>query len=119
MLDIDRPLMSLILNPGKLIPAPEKIRAAAGFVTKGIINARRAFVSTTGISVEQTNKVPDGIEQLWDTIKDDYPFRLIPDPDYLRWRFQSARDDYQIWVAWENNRLAGYLVTSLKNEMIR
>nr|WP_319395757.1 GNAT family N-acetyltransferase [uncultured Desulfobacter sp.] len=114
LLDIDRPLMSLILNPGKLIPAPEKIRAAAGFVTKGIINARRAFVSTTGISVEQTNKVPDGIEQLWNTVKDDYPFRLIPDPDYLRWRFQSARDDYQIWVARENNRLAGYLVTSLK-----
>jgi hypothetical protein len=114
LLDIERPLMSLILNPGKLIPAPEKFRAAAGAVTQGIINARMAFVASRGISVELTDKVPDGIEQLWDAVKDDYPFRLIPSPDYLRWRFQSARDDYQIWVARKNNRLAGYLVTSFK-----
>jgi len=114
LLDIERPLMSLILNPGKLIKAPGKIRAAAGFVTKSIINARMAFVSERCISVELAETLPDGIEQLWDAVKDDYSFRLIPGPDYLRWRFQSARDGYQIWVARENNCLAGYMVTSLK-----
>lgn len=114
LIDVNSPLLSLILNPGKLIKAPEGIRAAAGLITENIVKMRMAFVSSKGISVELTDKVPDDIEQLWDVVKDDYPFRLISSPDYLRWRFQSSQDQYQIWVAKENGRLVGYLVTSLK-----
>ncbi|NDY73896.1 hypothetical protein DO021_19360 [Desulfobacter hydrogenophilus] len=116
LIDVNRPLIALVLNPGKLIKVPEGLRAAAGLVTENIVNARMAFVSSKGILVERTDTVPDDIEQLWDAVKDDYPFRLIASPDYLRWRFQGSQDQYQIWVAKKNNRLAGYLVTSLKKK---
>nr|WP_321403141.1 hypothetical protein [uncultured Desulfobacter sp.] len=112
-IDENTPVSSLILRPGKLIRAPEAVRAAAGCVTETVVKARIRLFSSKEISVTKAHELPGDIELLWEKIKDDYPYRLVQDMDYLRWRFQDSPDHYQFWIARQNNQLAGVLVTTL------
>lgn len=112
-IDENVPVTSLIIRPGKLIRAPGAVRAAAGCVTENMVKARIRLFSSKEISVTKAHELPGDIELLWEKIKDDYPYRLVPNIDYLRWRFHDSPDHYRFWIARKNNQLAGVLVTTL------
>lgn len=64
-----------------------------------------------GLQVRALDAMPDDVEALWQTVRDDYRVSVVRDLRYLRWRYDAhPLYTYQRFGVWRDGRLQGLAV---------
>jgi hypothetical protein len=109
------PVFLAIMNMGSFVRLPRWIHNIINSLSRLTHKLRLSCPSLSKISVRKTTKIGDEFDQLWQDISGEYVWIQERKKDYLTWRFLRAPyREYQIWKALENDRLIGYLVTTIK-----
>jgi len=66
--------------------------------------------SPASVSVEGATRFGEDMDTLWQRAREHYSLSLVRDSSYLNWRYVDCPTPYQIWIAHQNARPAGYVV---------
>jgi hypothetical protein len=106
-----------VVNPGSFIRSPKLVQTLVNSLSRSLYKIRLSYPSQQKTLVQKTHEIGDDFNQLWEDISSEYFLIQERKKDYLNWRFLIApHREYQIWKALENNRLVGYLVTTIKED---
>lgn len=79
----------------------------------GVDSMFRRFVlpsSTPRVRVVPAARFGSEVDELARTVEDGSQFCLVRDASYLNWRYAAGPTRYRIWLAYRDNKLAGYIV---------
>ena len=73
----------------------------------------------TAVQVEQIERFDAGQDELYESLKNEFPCMLIKDSRYLNWRYADCEDvDYRILQATAEGKARGYLVLRTEASLV-
>ncbi len=92
----------------------------------GFLTARTAHLASRvtrfGGQIEQISDIDNSFDRLWKRCRDNYPFALVRDADFLRWRFfKHPLRKYELWGyrSYFKKGLKAYAVFAIEGEKAR
>lgn len=64
----------------------------------------------TGYSVKEIKLFDYDFDELWKTVRDDFPIAVVRSSQYLNWRYFDSINDYKVFAAYKDEKLIGYIV---------
>ena len=109
-----------VVNAGSYLHSGKMFRSVAENLSRSIYKLRLNLSGNKKIFVQQSQKVGDEFNLLWDDISKEYYWIQDRSKDYLNWRYGSDPiRKYQIWKATERESIVGYMVTTINKEANR
>ena len=70
------------------------------------------FRAENGVSVQEVSRFDSRLDDLWQTVSEDYAGIMVRDQSFLSWRFdQCPNRDYTRYIAERDGKIVGYMVT--------
>jgi hypothetical protein len=112
------PVLSAVLSAEKFFNLPRPFKAAARKFLSLVHKFHSGFHNDKeGVFVKRVEIIDNNFDRLWEDVSSDYYFILNRGKEYLKWRYTAEPGkEYQIWIATDQNKLIGYMVTSIISE---
>ncbi len=68
----------------------------------------------TEYEAEEIKLFDDNYDELWETVKDDFPIAVVRSSQYLNWRYFESIDDYKVFAVYNDEKLIGYIVGTIE-----
>lgn len=109
----------MVTNPQKIIScklANKSLSYVLGFFYDNFLNSRKEALQPSSFQIKICDRLTNDVERI-DTLRNKSGIELVRDATYLNWRFdQHPEHSYKYILASENDRLAGYAVTSVQEK---
>jgi len=113
---LERPVRKMIsfLDPLKAAGKLSRVMAPARY-TYRIAMGRLLKAAQDGFEVVRVVEVDESFNDLWAAVKNMFSYVHRRDAEYVAWRFLDRKiAGHQVWGAYRNRRLEGYMVTAIK-----
>ena len=88
-------------------------KCASAFCKKVFSATPREKTRDTEIDIRKVKQFDTWADGLWDKCKNQHKLWVVRDYQYLSWRYDMRPEsNYDLYTAWENNILAGYIITT-------
>lgn len=117
IIECNIPIMVAAISPGFYTNTANIIKTLINKISKCVFRVILFLKSCRNISVKRCDEIGDDFDRLWEDVSRDYYWIQNRSRDYLQWRYLNApHRDYQVWSAFEDEKLVGYLVTTIKKD---
>jgi len=106
-----------VVNAGVFINSIKPVKKIAGNISRSFQKLHLRINRNKRILVQQVKAIGDEFDKLWEDVSREYYWIQNRGKDYIQWRYQQHPiHKYQIWKATEDNRIVGYLITTINKE---
>lgn len=113
----DKPISVRPLDVGGFVSEKTKSiflgKSSSAFSKKVFSAPWRLKTCDTSIEIRKEKQFDTWANELWDKCKNQHKLWVVRDYQYLSWRYDMRPEsNYDLYTAWENNILAGYIITT-------
>jgi len=120
IIECNIPIMMAVIHPGSYVNKASFVKTLMNKAARCIFKSALFLKGYRNISVKRCEEIGDDFDRLWEDVSRGYYWIQNRSRDYLKWRYLNApHRDYQVWSAFENEQLAGYMVTTIKKDSKR